>query len=411
MKYVIIGASAAGINAAQTIRKLDSQNEILLISKDDRVYSRCMLHHVIAGKRSLDGISFVSPDFFTQNALQWIKGTGVRDIRFAERRITLEDDQSVAYDRLLIASGASASLPPIKGLAGAPNVFTLRDISDVQRIGAAAQAGKTALVIGAGLVGMDAAAGLLEKGLHVVIVEQADRLLPLQLDRTAASNYQTLFEQAGAEVYTGVTITEALPSGNGGPVQSVRLNDGTVIPCDLVIAATGVRPNTGFIKDAVLTMNDGITVDEQMQTSLPDVYAAGDVTGRSAIWPLAVKQGIVAGSNMAGTSKKLTDGFTAKNSINLLGLETVSLGLVHAPDPSYEQATLNHHGVYKKIIYKDGVVHGVILQKEISRCGFWTQVIKEKLPIEPWPADIFDLNYAAFYQIAPNGRYQYARAL
>ena len=407
MKYVVIGASAAGISAAETIRKLDSRNEVIVVSADEKIYSRCMLHHVIAGKRSTDSISFIHKDFFEKNAIQWIKGVKVTDILFDRQKTILQDGQNIPYDRLLIATGSKAFLPPIKGLGNARNVFKLRDISDVNEILEGAKNAKSALIIGAGLVGLDAASGLMERGLQISIVEMSDRVLPLQLDYQAANNYQKLFEQSGAKVYTGVSVSEAVTDMDG-QIRSVRLNNGMEIECNIIVAAAGVKPNIDFIKGNTLKIDRGIAVNDRMQTTIQHVFAAGDVTGQSAIWPNAVKQGIVAAYNMTGMEKHIHDFFTAKNTINLLGLETVSLGFVNAPDSTYSVDTLNKNGIYKKIIYKDGIVYGIILQKDIARCGFWTHVIKEKLKIDSSQKNLFNLSYADFFDIDKDGNYKYA---
>lgn len=407
MKYIVIGASAAGISAAETIRKLDSRNEVIVVSADEKIYSRCMLHHVIAGKRSIDSISFIHKDFFEKNAIQWMKGMKVTDILFDKQEIILQDGKNISYDRLLIATGSKAFLPPIKGLDNARNVFKLRDISDVNEILEVAQNAKSALIIGAGLVGLDAAFGLMERGLQVSIVEMADRVLPLQLDYQAANNYQKLFEQSGVKVYTGVSVSEAVTDMDG-QIRSVRLNNSMEVECDIIVAAAGVMPDIDFIKENTLKIDRGIVVNDQMKTSVQHVFAAGDVTGQSAIWPNAVKQGIIAAYNMTGMEKHIHDFFTAKNTINLLGLETVSLGFVDAPDLTYSVDTINKNGIYKKIIYKDGIVYGIILQKDIARCGFWTHVIKEKLKINSSQKNIFNLSYADFFEIDKDGNYKYA---
>lgn len=407
MKYIVIGASAAGISAAETIRKLDSRNEVIVVSADEKIYSRCMLHHVIAGKRSIDSISFIHKDFFEKNAIQWMKGMKVTDILFDKQEIILQDGKNISYDRLLIATGSKAFLPPIKGLDNARNVFKLRDISDVNEILEVAKNAKSALIIGAGLVGLDAASGLMERGLQVSIVEMADRVLPLQLDYQAANNYQKLFEQSGVKVYTGVSVSEAVTDMDG-QIRSVRLNNSMEVECDIIVAAAGVMPDIDFIKENTLKIDRGIVVNDQMKTSVQHVFAAGDVTGQSAIWPNAVKQGIVAAYNMTGMEKHIHDFFTAKNTINLLGLETVSLGFVDAPDLTYSVDTINKNGIYKKIIYKDGIVYGIILQKDIARCGFWTHVIKEKLKINSSQKNIFNLSYADFFEIDKDGNYKYA---
>lgn len=407
MKYVIIGAGAAGVSAADKIAELDGKAEIIVVSADETVYSRCMLHHVIAGKRSAESISFIEKDFFESRGITWLRGKKVTGYDFKNQKIRLEDGTSVAYDRLLVAAGSKAAVPPVKGLAGADNVFTLRNINDVEKIGARAEPAKKAVVLGAGLVGLDVASALLEKGLDVSIVEMADRVLPLQLDHRAAMAYQDAFKKAGAQIYTGVSVTEGF--GYGGMVRSLELSNGTVLPCDLVVAAAGVRPNLEYLEPRAIDADRGIKVNDRMETSVPNVYAAGDITGLSGIWPSAVKQGIVAACNMAGLEKRYDDYFTAKNSINLLGLETVSVGLPEAPDNTYTTIVYLKNDVYKKLVTKDGVVYGVILQKDIARSGFWTQLVKDKEKIDITGGNPFNITYADFFKIDSRGNYQYAQ--
>lgn len=408
MKYVIIGAGAAGISAAKTLLELDKSGDVVIISADKNVYSRCMLHYVIAGKRDLDSISFIEKDFFSRSGISWIKEKKVVNILSLSQEVILEDGSKIPYDKLLIAAGSKAGVPPIKGLEDAGNVFKLRDISDVEDIIKAASLVRKAIVLGAGLIGLDVASALMSIGLQVTIVEMADRVLPIQLDYRSAYNYQKIIESMGAKVLTSVSVLEAVKGVNGN-VESVKLNNGNTVECDMIVTAVGVRPNTEFIHATTLEINRGIQVDDRMQTSVSDIYAAGDITGISGIWPSATKQGMVAAYNMVGKEEYFTDYFTAKNAINLFDLGTVSIGIPIAPDDSYVEETYEKDGVYKKIIHKDGVVYGIILQKDVSRSGFWTKVIKDKLKIDTSVKNVFNTNYADFFCINEKGSYDFAQ--
>ncbi|SFR96760.1 NAD(P)/FAD-dependent oxidoreductase [Anaeromicropila populeti] len=406
MKYVIIGAGAAGISAAKTLLDFDEKNQIVLISEDEKAYSRCMLHFVIAGKRDIDTISFVDEKLFDSDRISWISGKKVTELIFVEREVVLEDKSHVSYDKLLIAAGANAVIPPIKGMEHSKNVFVLRNIGDANAIREVASFAKRAVIIGAGLVGLDAASALLSLGLEVTVVEMADRILSLQLDSYSASQYQRVMEDMGAVIYTGVSVVEVKQNRNGF-VETVHLNNGAVLECDLVVTAAGVRPNTIFIPDNSLEMNRGIQVNDCMQTSIPDVFAAGDVTGITGIWPAATKQGKIAAYNMAGKDEHFDDYFSAKNAIHLFGIGTVAIGMPVAPDNSYVEAVWKNDAVYKKIIYKDGIVYGIILQNDVSRSGFWTRVIKEKWKINTSVKNIFDVTYADFFCINEEGEYTF----
>ncbi len=406
MKYIIIGASAAGINASKTLRELDNCSEILVISKDTDVYSRCMLHHVISGDRDLEQISFIDSNFFSKYNIKWIKGKAVLDLSIDKKELTLEDNSVEKYDKLLIATGANSFIPPIKNLRESKSVYSLRNYEDVINIEEGIKRSKKAVILGAGLVGIDAAIGLMERGLKLSIVEMGDRILPIQLDKKAAHRYERLLKNKNIDIYTSVKLEEVMLKDDGFP-NKVKLSDGTLIECDMILVAAGVRPNVSFIKNESIKIEKGISIDEKCKTSVEDIYAAGDVTFTAPIWPIAVKQGITAAYNMAGIEKLFSDTFGLRNSMNFLGLESVSLGIIEAPDNSYNVDIIETNTVYKKIIYKDGVIYGVILLGDISYSGAFNYLIKNKFNISSISKRIFDVNFSDFFSIKPNGEYEY----
>lgn len=406
MKYVIIGASAAGINAAKTLRELDSSNKIVIISKDNNVYSRCMLHHVISGNRDLEKIAFEDKDFFSKYNIKWVKGIEVIDIVTDKKEVILENNRIEKYDKLLIATGASSFIPPIKNLREAKGVYSLRNYDDVLNIEEGIKKSKRAVILGAGLVGIDAAIGLMERGIKLSIVEMADRILPLQLDQKGADRYQKLFKAKNVDIYTSVRLEEVILKEDGF-VDKVKLSDGTLLECDMIIVAAGVRPNVGFIKAEQIKIDKGIVIDKNCRANLTDVYAAGDVTFTAPIWPIAVKQGIAAAYNMYGKEKLFDDTFALRNSMNFLGLESVSLGVVEAPYSRYTIDIIETKDVYKKIIHKDGIVYGAILIGDISYCGVLHQLIKYKINISNINKNIFKIDYSDFFSIKQDGQYKY----
>ncbi|MBC2580461.1 NAD(P)/FAD-dependent oxidoreductase [Clostridium sp. DJ247] len=406
MNYLIIGASAAGVNAAKALRELDSSSEITVISKDTDIYSRCMLHHVISGSRDLEKIAFVDKDLFFKYDIKWIKGKSIVELDVNKKEVILEDNIVEKYDKLLIASGASSFIPPVKNLREAKKVYSLRNYEDVLNIEEGIKTSKKAVILGAGLVGIDAAIGLMERGIKLSIVEMGDRILPLQLDKEAANRYQKLLKDKNVEIYTSVKLEEVILKEDGF-VDKVKLSDGTEIECDMIVVAAGVRPNVGFIKNESIKIEKGIVVDDTCSTSAKDVYAAGDVTFTAPIWPIAVKQGIVAAYNMTGHEKYLDDTFALRNSMNFLGLECVSLGTIEAPDNSYVVDIIKTKDIYKKIIHKHGIVYGAIFVGDISYCGVFQQLIKNKIDISSINKNIFKIDYSDFFSIKEDGQYKY----
>ena len=406
MNYLIIGASAAGVNAAKTLRMLDKDAKITLISKDTKVYSRCMLHYVISGSKSEEDICFVEDGFFDKYRINWSFGKKVIEVNVDNKFVKTDDESVIHYDKLLIASGADSFIPPIKNLREANNVYALRHMEDVVNINNEAKINTSAVIIGAGLVGIDAAVGLMKKGVKVNIIEMAPRILPLQLDDKAAKVYEKELVKNGAEVFTSVAVQEIIIEDNKN-VKAVKLGDGREINCDFIICAAGVRPNIDFIKDQRIKIEKGIVIDSHCKTTVEDVYAAGDVCGISPIWPMAVKQGATAAYNMTGNLKELEDNFSLKNSMNFFGIQTVSLGNLEIPDNTYKVEIREYKDIYKKIIHKDGVIYGAIIQGDISYCGVLTQLIKNKIDVSSINKSVFDINYGDFYKVSGDGEYLY----
>lgn len=407
MKYVVIGASAAGVNAIRELRKLDAASEIVLVSKDKEIYSRCILHHYLGGHRTMERLNFVEPDFEKLYNIRWIKGTACTAVKPAEKAIVLENGAEETYDKLLIATGSHTFIPPIKNLRGAANVVGFRNVEDIDLLKEAAKTHKNFIVIGGGLIGLDCTSGLLELGMNVTLVEMAGWLLCKQLDQRAARTYQDAFAAKGVKQIFGIGITEAV-LGENGEITAMILADGTVIPCDFVVVTAGVRSNVEFLEGSgIETSRFGLIYDETGKTSDENIYGAGDVSGMSPIWPAAVKEGIVAASNMAGVPRKMTDFFASKSTMNFLGIPSMSLGNVNPEDDSYSVEIRETKTSYKKIVHKNGKITGAILQGDLSYGGILQQLIAHKIDVTKVKKPIFDVDYSDFFNIADNFEFYY----
>lgn len=407
MRYIVVGASAAGISGAKTLRELDKDAEIILVSKDENVYSRCILHHYISGHRDIEALDFTDRDFFEKYNIEWKKGLEVKSIDDREHIIGLSNGESLKYDKILLATGASAFIPPVENLREAKNVVGLRNLEDAIKIKEEAEKVKNVVVLGAGLVGIDAIAGLVGKNLNVTLVEMGDRVLPIQLDKYASSKYEKRFEDAGVKLKLGVRAEKVLIDENKNP-KALLINTGEEIPCELIIVATGVRSNVAFLKDSSIeTDRFGLIINEKGETNARDVYGAGDITGRNPIWPTAVKEGIIAANNMVGNEIFMEDFFGSKNTMNFLGLTTMSLGVVNVPDDSYTEEIDISGENYKKIIHKDGKIYGAIIQGDLSYAGVLTQLIKENIDVSKVTKSLFDIDYADFFNIKKNFEFSY----
>lgn len=402
MKYVVLGASAAGISGVREIRRLDRDGEIVLISRDRAIYSRCILHRYLGGERSLEELGFAEPDFEELYRVTWMKGRECRAVEPEKKQVILENGEAVGYDKLLIATGARTFIPPVKNLREAVNVSGFRNIEDMEALKEAAKQAKNVVVMGAGLVGMDCAAGFLELGVKVTLVETAGWLLAKQLDKRAAGTYERAFADRGVKQFYGVGVEEAVLDEKKR-ITEAELTDGTRIPCDFMVVTAGVRSNVEFLEGSgVETGRFGLVYDDTGKTSDDCIYGAGDVSGMSPIWPAAVKEGIAAGSNMAGKPKRRTDFFASKSTMNFLGIPSMSLGDVNGDKDGVTVEVRETGDSYKKILHRDGKIVGAVLQGDLAYCGILQQLIARKIDVGKVRKPIFDVDYSDFFHIDEN---------
>lgn len=408
MNYVVVGASAAGINGVKYIREMDPDANITLISKDEYIYSRCILHHYLEGIRDIKALEFVEDGFIEKNQIHWIKGVSVEKIEPKQKVLILSDGREVSYDKVLLATGASTFFPPVKNLKEAKGVYGLRNLDDAIEIKEKAKDAKNIVVMGAGLVGIDALTGLLHYGKNLTLVEFKGHMLSIQLDKRAAKTYQDAFTNEGVTQYYDTAVQEVIVD-EAGAVQELVLSNGLTIECDFLIVATGVRSNIAFLEGSGIECDRfGLLFDEYGRTSDESVFGAGDISGRNPIWPAAVKEAIIAATNMCGKKRKLTDFFASKSTMNFLHIPTMSLGTPDAPDETY-QIEIQDDGDqnYKKIIHKDGVIYGAIIQGDLSYSGVLTQLIREKINISQVEKSIFNIDYSDFFHLTDNCQFTY----
>ena len=400
-KYVVIGSSAAGVNGIRELRKYDSEAEIVLISKDRDIYSRCILHEYLAGKRSLERLRFVEKDFETLYRVTWKKGVEAVGLARSAKEVILGDGTRESYDKLLIATGSHTFFPPIRNLAGSTNMTGFRNVDDIEVLKKVAETKKNIVILGSGLVGIDCATGLLHLGLKPVLCDFAGWLLSKQLDRESAQAYIDAFAARGVEQHYGVGVEE-VQINDKHEITAVVLGDGSVLPCDFFVVTAGVRSNVEFLQDSGLTLSrTGLVYDETGRTSDPDIYGAGDVSGLSPIWPVAVKEGMIAAANMAGVPEKMTDFFASKSTMRFLDISTMSLGEVN-PDPADETIqveTYRRGDVYKKIVHKDGKIIGALLQGDLAYGGVLQQMIARRIDVRRVRKPLFDIDYSDFFHM------------
>ena len=415
MRYVVLGASAAGINGVRQLRKQCPEAEIILVSKDSSIYSRCILHHYLGNMRTKEELCFAEDDFEDRYKADWRKGVTCTGLDDKEKQVFLSDGTSIAYDRLLIATGSHTLLPAVKGLLGTEGVYGFHNLDEVEAIKKGAVKAEHIVVMGGGLTGLDAAVGFLRLGKKVGLVEMEGHLLAKQLDARSSGTYEKAMEHKGIVLHLGVGIREVCQQE--GTVTSLKLTDGSELACDMLVVTAGVRPNIDFLKGSDVECDRfGLVIDRYGQTSVPDIYGAGDVTGRSPIWPAAVKQGMVAAVNMAmghganGRRATMDDFFASKSTMNFLGIPTMSLGIPERPDDSYEVVMEDKDGIYRKVIHKNGKIYGAILQGDLSYGGVLTQLIAGKIDVSKVKKPLFEIDYSDFFHTKENFEFYYEEA-
>ncbi len=332
MKHLILGAGPAGVIAAETIRKHAPDHEITLVGDEPEApYSRMAIPYLLMGHVGEDGTHLRhGADHYAKQRIHVKRGVRASAVDTAARKVTFDDGSSLGYDRLLLATGSQPASPPIPGIhaAGVEHCWTLKD---ARAIAQRAVKGARVLQMGAGFIGCIILEALAARGVHLTVVEMGDRMVPRMMGPTAGGMIKSWCEGKGVRVLTGTRV-EAIETH--APLRA-RLSDGQHVECDLVINATGVRPNIGFLEHSGVRCLVGVLTDEHLQTNVPGVYAAGDcaeafdkVSGKtivSAIQPNAAEQARVAGLNMVGQRAELR-GVTQINVLDTLGLISTSFG-------------------------------------------------------------------------------------
>ena len=362
MKVLIVGNGLAGTLAAKTIRELDDGAEIEIFGEERYpYYPRPNLIEYLAGRLPYDKL-FAFPEGWTERQQIGVRlSETISRIRPAERKIETQAGGVRFYDVLLLATGARAALPPVEGIHG-PGVFALRTIVDANELIGHLGTHKRVAVLGGGLLGLEAARAIRAREKEVVVVEYFDRLLPRQLDPAAAAILKAQLEKDGIALRLGAVVREIL--GVGG-VQGLRLASGERIEADTVVVAAGIVPEVALAREAGLAVGRGVVVDDQMRTSAPGVFAAGDVCehrGRiHGFIPAAFEQARTAAYNMAGQEKPYA-GTVPLSTLKVAGLFVTSVGEIDAEGEGTEALvrSLPEAGLYKKIVLREGRLVGGI---------------------------------------------------
>ena len=412
MRYVILGAGPAGMAAAEAIRELDFESEILMVTRENvGGYSKPLISYLLGNTIGEENMFYRSPDFLDSLGVSLKTNFEVLWIDTKEKKVIGEGENGeeyIGYDKLLIATGGKPFIPKIEGL-GKDGIFTFTTFNDVYRMRNYIQENRidSVVILGGGLIGLKTAEALLNIGVKVKIVELANRILANTFDEKASDMITKALKDFGCDVYTEDTVVQIK---GGKRVNKVVLKSGKEIKTHMLVIAIGVRPNIDFLKKTGIKVDGGIIVDDRMRTNVEDIYAAGDcvkarnlLTGERmviAIWPLARIQGKVAGYNMAGREEKYPGGIPM-NSVELAGIPTISAGMTSEKDGKDHVEILKcedeEKGYYKKIVLKDGKIVGFVFVGDVDRAGIYTGMILNGVDVSSLKSDLLKENFGLIY--------------
>lgn len=377
MQYVIIGNSTAATFAIEGIRAVDKAGSITVISDETRpAYGRPLISYYLYGRIRLENTAYRPASFYTDNGVTLKYGVRAEKIDPKSKTVALSDGSTIGYDKLLVATGSSPLVPPADGL-DAVKYHTFMTMDAALALEKELSPEKRVLVVGAGLIGLKCVEGILDRVGSVTVVDLAARILPSILDEEGSAIVQERLEARGVNFVLGDCAVRYAPG-------LATLRSGREVPFDILVIAAGVRPNVSLVKEAGGEVNRGIVVNDRQETTIPDVYAAGDncesydiCSGTRrilALLPNAAFQGETAGRNMAGGDAA----FDKAASFNALGLFDTHIATAGV----YEgEAYTDLSEGYKKLFVKDNKLVGFILIDCIGRAGIYTSLIREQTPL------------------------------
>ena len=386
MNIIVVGNGLAGTMAAKTLRELDSGVQIDIFGEEKYpYYPRPNLIGYLAGQLPYERLFAFSEEWHVRQKISIHLGRSVKKISPDSMEVEVGNGEKKKFDFLLLASGASSFVPPIKG-AEKKGVFTLRTLDDAQAILGHLENHHQAAIIGGGLLGLEIARAIKMRGAEVEVVEFFDRLLPRQLDAQGAALLKRQIERMGIKVRLGVATEEIIGRGEVG---GLKFKNGEETPTEMAVIAAGVRPNLELAKEAGLAVDRGVVVDDFLKTSHPKIFAAGDnIQHQGKIWgiiPASFDQARIAASNILGQERKY-QGTIPSNTLKVVGLDVTSIGLVNPEEKGGEEyrKTEEDKGIYKKIVLQNGALVGAIWMGTRTGVNEVTVAVNRRRKVEEW---------------------------
>ena len=376
-KVVIVGAGIAGVSTAEALRRGSSLAEIVLISKEPWLpYYRLNLTRYLAGDLPGDQLALHPASWYNEQNIELSLQSELRSIDLETKLLTLRDGSQQNYDKLVLAVGSHPFVPPFPG-ASRENVTVLRTREHADLILSACQSSPICAVIGGGLLGLETAGALARHGVEVALLEGHGWLLPRQLNQRAGERLEAYVASLGISLHKHARTEELVGDEQ---VRGALLQDGTTVPADLVVIATGVRSNSYLARQVGIDVNRGVVVDNTLRTSYPDVYAAGDVAEHRGVsygtWAPSQFQGTIAGMNIAGDHAEFA-GIPRSNMLKVLGVDMFSVGQVHPQDASYRVVEDELDASYYYFVFRDSRMVSSILLGDTTLASTVKSVVEK----------------------------------
>ena len=390
--HVIVGAGTAGFNAISTLVELEGRPANVTLVSTEVPYARMVLPYYLSSEIERGNVFTISEERLAALGVRCIFGRSAAGLDRAAKRLLLDDGANVGYDDLLIATGSSATRPPLPGIDGA-QIYDHWTLANTDAIRPELQPGRHVVLIGGGFIAFTLVNPLLKTGVRLTVVEREMHVLPRMLNAEGARIIEAWMRARGVEVITGAAVTHVEDSEGR---KFVRLSDGEIAPADLIIVATGIRPNIEWVTDSGLEVGLGLVVDEHLRTSDPAIYAAGDVaevadahTGRrsvTAIETAAMEHGRVIAANMAGQDRAYT-GAMPMNVIEAVDLQAASFGDWTGAEVSEGEAANGH---YRRYVWDEDRMSGAVIIGPARQLagendmGMLKGLVQERVPLGPW---------------------------
>jgi nitrite reductase (NADH) large subunit len=387
-RLVVVGGGMAAMRTVEELlQRAPARYDITVVGAEPHPnYSRIMLSSVLAGEKTFDEIVLNPHAWYREHGIEFLSGKPVTAIDSRAKTVSIDGAAAIPYDKLLLGTGSKPLAPSIPGL-GLPGVRAFRDIADAEAMISASQCHQRAVVIGGGLLGLEAAWGLKQRGMSVVVVHLMATLMERQLDVTAAELLQRDLEARGIVFITEGHSEEILGSQKA---EGVLLADGRQIDADLVVLAIGIRPNIDLARKAGLDVNRGILVGDDMRTIDPNIYAVGEcIEHNGQVFGLVApiwEQARVCGARLAGDEAAIYLPPPVFTSLKITGIDVFSAGALIAADEVDEEITLcdAKAGVYKKVILRDDRLVGSVLYGQVADGPWYVDLMRDKTDVSPF---------------------------